>query len=125
MFEHVYIYLCIVTKDISSRVVVSYSFGVKPPKIGPLKTPLIIYNQTVERMEDHVHDMIEETNVCTLRKAPISEKIKTMFKGKLRSQKHYAIQQKNKKMTGEWHSNEENRLIRQVLMTNLKSECQK
>jgi hypothetical protein len=48
-----------------------------------------------------------------------------MFKGKLRSQKHYAIQQKNKKMTGEWHSNEENRLIRQVLMTNLKSECQK
>ena len=72
-------------------MVISYSFGVAPPKIGPLQTPLILYNQTVDKMEEHVQEMIEQTNVCTFRKAPISDKIKTMFKGKLRYQKNYSI----------------------------------
>ena len=59
VFEQNYLYVCILTKDISSRMVISYSFGVAPPKIGPLQTPLILYNQTVDKMEEHVHEMIE------------------------------------------------------------------
>jgi len=113
-FSQTYLYVSFETLGESSNIKVSHTFSAEPQKTGPLKTPLIIYNETEKRLKDGLVELVERTNKCTNSSASNRNKLKTMFKGKI-IERRGEITLANKAKMSMWNNHEQDRLIRQAL----------